>query len=102
MNHPLYIRKIWQKDNETFAIEWNDERVQDFRLCDVQRLCPCANCTDENTGKSRVDPGTVQEHVSAVAIRSVGRYGLQIQFTSGCSTGSYSFDRLRAMQKEAL
>lgn len=102
MNHPLYILNIWQKDNYTFTIEWNDETQQDFRLCDLQRTCPCANCIDENTGKPLVDPKTVQDQVSAVAIRSVGRYGLQIQFTSGCSTGIYSFDRLRAMRGEVI
>lgn len=95
MSLPHYICKIWQEDNYSFSIEWNDGQVQTFRLSDLQRSCPCANCTDENTGKSLVDPKTVDDNVRAVAIRSVGRYGLRIQFTAGCSTGIFSFDRLR-------
>lgn len=94
----LFVRQIWQKDNYIFSVQWNDGVVQDFRLCDLQRNCPCAHCQDEMTGKRLVDPKTVSHDVKAIVIRSVGRYGLRIQFTSGCSTGIYSFDRLRKMK----
>lgn len=98
MNTPLFVRQIWQKDNYTFSIQWNDGLTQDFRLCDLQRNCPCAHCADEITGRCLLDPKTVSDDVKAIAIRSIGRYGLRIQFTSGCSTGIYSFDRLRKMK----
>lgn len=98
MSTPLFISQIWQKNHNTFSIQWNDEMIQDFRLCDLQRNCPCAHCTDEITGKSLIDPKTVSDNVKAIVIRNVGRYGIRIQFTSGCSTGIYSFDRLRKMQ----
>lgn len=95
---PLFVHQIWQKDNYTFSIQWNDGSTQDFRLCDLQRNCPCAHCNDEMTGKRLVDPKNVPQDLRAVAIRSMGRYGLRIQFTSGCSMGIYSFDRLRKMK----
>lgn len=95
MSAPLFVRQIWQKDNYTFSIQWNDGMIQDFRLCDLQRNCPCAQCTDEITGKRLTNPKAVPDNVRATVIRSIGRYGLRIQFTSGCSTGIYSFDRLR-------
>jgi ATP-binding protein involved in chromosome partitioning len=98
MSTLLFVRQIWQKNNDTFSIEWNDGLVQDFRLCNLQRNCPCAHCTDEMTGKQLLDPKTISDDVKAVVIRSIGRYGLRIQFTSGCSTGIYSFDRLRKMK----
>lgn len=95
---PLFVHQIWQKDNYTFSIQWNDGCIQDFRLCDLQRNCPCAHCTDEVTGQRLVDPGTISQDVKAVVIRSIGRYGLRIQFSSGCSMGIYSFDKLRTMK----
>lgn len=95
----LFVRNIWQKDNQRFVIEWNDGVVQDFRLSDLQRACPCARCTEELTGKRLLDPKTIPDDVRAVAIRNVGRYGLRIQFTSGCSMGIFSFDRLRNMHR---
>jgi DUF971 family protein len=101
MSTPLFVRQIWQKDNYTFSIQWNDGLVQDFRLCDLQRNCPCAHCADEITGKRLIDPKIIPEHLKAVVIRSMGRYGLRIQFTSGCSMGIYSFDRLRKLKSGA-
>jgi DUF971 family protein len=98
MNRPLFVLQIMQKDNFTFSIQWNDGITQDFRLCDVQRNCPCAHCVDEMTGRRLLDPMAVHNDVCAIVIRSIGRYGLRIQFTSGCSTGIYSFERLRAMK----
>lgn len=95
---PLFVRRIWQKDNYTFSIQWNDGCVQDFRLCDLQRNCPCAQCSDEKTGQFRKDPAYVPSDLRAVMIRSMGRYGLRIQFTSGCSMGIYSFETLRKMK----
>lgn len=93
----LVVSEIWQKNNHTFSIKWNDGVSQEFRLSDLQRNCPCARCTDGETGK-RLNPQTISEDVRAVVIRNVGRYGLRIQFTSGCSTGIYSYDRLRKIK----
>lgn len=99
MTPSLFVKKIWQKNNFTFSIVWNDGITQDFKLSDLQRHCPCANCTDELTGQLTIDPKNISEDVRAIVIKSVGRYGLRIQFTSGCSTGIYSFDRLRRMNE---
>jgi DUF971 family protein len=99
MNIPLFVCRIWQKDSYTFSIEWNDGCIQNFRLSDLQSNCPCANCFDEITGKSLLNPKNISEQVKAIVIRSVGSYGLQIQFTSGCCTGIFSFESLRKMVK---
>lgn len=98
MNSSLFVCQIYQKDNYTFVIEWNDGMIQTFRLSHLQRRCPCAHCIDENTGKRFVDPKMIDENVKAIRLRSVGRYGLRIQFTSGCSMGIYSFDQLRTIK----
>lgn len=99
MTTPLAISKIYQKDNWTFCILWNDQTEQSFRLSDLQKNCPCANCREEQAETRTADPRMVKEDVRAVVVRSVGRYGLQIQFTSGCSMGIYSFDFLRQVGK---
>ena len=94
----LMIKKIWQVDNYTFAVEWQDGQSQSYRLNKLQRHCPCAGCVDESTGKRKASDLAVTEDVRAVHIKSVGQYALRIQFTSGCSTGIYTFDLLRALQ----
>lgn len=96
-SNPVFVRSIAQKNNHTFTIEWSDRTVSDYRLSNLQKNCPCANCNDEITGKKRVDEKSIKEDVRAIRINSVGRYALRIQFTSGCSTGIYSFDMLRKL-----
>lgn len=95
----VLLRSIKQTDNHTFTIEWSDGSVCNYRLSDLQKRCPCANCTDEYTGKRLLDENLVKSDVRAVRITSVGRYALRIQYTSGCSTGIYSFDMLYKMGK---
>jgi ATP-binding protein involved in chromosome partitioning len=99
-SRPALIKKIWQKDAYTFSIEWNDGAVYDYRLSHLQRLCPCAGCVDENTGKRRSDGSTIPDTLSATRIVSVGRYALKIDYKSGCSAGIYGFDMLKAYGKE--
>lgn len=95
----ILVHKIQQKDNHTFTIEWSDNTIADYRLSDLQKRCPCANCTDEITGKRLLDERSVKEDVKAIRIVSVGRYALKIKFTSGCSTGIYSFEMLHSLAK---
>lgn len=95
---PFLIRQIFQKDNHHFVIEWNDQVKQTFRLSDLQKKCPCALCM-ESRKTSEAFSKNVREDVRALFIKSVGRYALRIQFTSGCSTGIYGFDQLRQMSE---
>lgn len=95
---PLFVRSIVQKDAHTFTIEWHDGLVRHYRLNQLQMLCPCAACVDENSGKRILDTTTIKSDVRAIHIRNVGRYALKIQFTSGCSNGIYDFDFLYHFQ----
>ncbi len=90
VNKPIFIRAISKKDRHQFTIEWSDGRINDYRLCDVQRLCPCAACLEKKNDNSL-------DKVEAVQIFSVGGYALQIIFTQGCSKGIYPFSLLRQM-----
>lgn len=95
----FWIEEIEQEDNHTFSIVWGDHQKQEFRLSTLQRFCPCAACQDENTGQRLVDPRSIKDDLRASHIRNVGRYGIKIQFISGCSKGIYSYTLLRSMQK---
>lgn len=97
---PVLVKAISQKDNHTFAVEWSDGEICHYKLSDLQKICPCAACVDELTGKRVLDPSTVHEDVRAIRIVSIGRYALRIQYTKGCSNGIYSFDNLRLIGKK--
>lgn len=90
----LSIKAIKQTDNHTFQIIWNDGSQKNYRLSDLQKNCPCAGCVDELTGQRIATSQAVKEDVRAINLQSVGRYALKIKFTSGCSTGIYSYTTL--------
>jgi len=92
---PVLIKSIQQKDNHSFTIEWSDRKIQEYRLSDLQRHCPCAKCFDTNTNRRKTDAATVNDDVKGLRIKNVGRYAIRIEFTTGCSTGIYSFAMLR-------
>lgn len=95
MSQTFYIKNIYQKDNFTFCIEWNDGALKEYRLSDLQKECPCAACVDESSGRRMVPQSSLKEDVRATRLTNVGRYALKIQFTSGCSTGIFDFNFLR-------
>jgi ATP-binding protein involved in chromosome partitioning len=92
------MKNIYQRDDFTLSIVWSNGKEQHLRLNELQKKCPCANCIDEVSGKQLLDVKTIKEEVRASSILPVGRYGLQIKFTTGCSTGIYSFESLRQME----
>jgi len=91
----ISIKAIEQTDNYTFQITWDDGSQNQYRLSDLQKNCPCAGCVDELTGRRIAASKAVDEDVRAVNIKSLGRYALKIKFTSGCSTGIYSYSFLK-------
>jgi len=90
---PILIKAIKQIDNHTFCIEWSDGESARYKLSHLQKNCPCAQC-------QHVAPKLIED-VRALNITNVGRYALRIKFTSGCSSGIYSFAKLREMAKGA-
>lgn len=98
MNHEAFmVKKIYQIDKGSFAIEWGDGKIMHYSLNDLQKRCPCANCVDEKTGMRLMDPEIKNQDARASSITSVGRYALRIQFLTGCSHGIFGFDMLRGL-----
>jgi ATP-binding protein involved in chromosome partitioning len=98
----VLLDTIKQKNNYTFSIKWTDGTTDDFRLCELQRNCPCAGCVDESTGRRLSHLDAVPDHLTAIKIENVGRYALKIHFASGCSRGIYSFDFLRLLNRRLV
>ncbi len=80
--------KIKVEDRYHFSIEWLDGIKNLYQFSDVQRLCPCIECLN----KAQTDNSDVE----GIKIVPVGRYGIQVIFSKGCSKGIYPFSYLRA------
>lgn len=89
--------RIYQRGPRELAIAWTDGAESVYPVRELRLACACASCVDEWTGRGRLDPSTVPDHVHPTKIRPVGRYALQIDWSDGHDSGIYSFDRLREL-----
>lgn len=96
MNY-LAIKEIWQVDERTLGVLWTDRKESRFDVVDLRKQCPCAVCTDEMTGKRKLDLNSIPETIRPVLIKSVGRYALSIHFGDGHDTGIYTFEYLKRL-----
>ena len=80
-------------------LHWLDGHRGELPLKTVRERCPCASCGGEGGQRKgsplrMVSPSPPDE---AEAIRPMGRYALQFQWSDGHSDGIYSFDLLRSI-----
>jgi len=90
-------KRVEQPSRREIVLEWKDGHVSRFDPFKLRAACACATCVDENTGKQVLREESIAEDVWAQSISPVGRYGLQIVWSDGHSTGIYTFERLRGM-----
>jgi ATP-binding protein involved in chromosome partitioning len=89
--------RIEQEGPRQLRIEWSDGHESLYDVRALRLACACATCVDEWTGQNRLDPASVPEDVHPTAIRGVGRYAIQIDWSDGHTTGIYPFPRLRSL-----
>jgi ATP-binding protein involved in chromosome partitioning len=80
----------------TITIQWEDGHQTAYPARELRLACRCAMCIEEMTGQPLLDPKTVPDNVRARAIRVVGNYAIQIDWSDGHTTGIYNFRNLRA------
>lgn len=80
----------------TLFITWADGHESLYPHRDLRMHCECAACVDEWTRKPLLDPSKVPEDVRVARWERTGRYGLNLHFSDGHSTGIHSFRSLRA------
>jgi ATP-binding protein involved in chromosome partitioning len=94
LNQP---RTVDLKPEGGLSILWDDGHRAIYGGRSLRLACRCALCKDEWTGERRQDPSAVAPDVAVRAVKPVGRYGLQIDFSDGHGTGIFTFDTLRGI-----
>lgn len=79
------VRFVWEEDG--------DEDVWPTRALRIK--CTCAKCQSEQTGERILDPATIPEDITVVAMNLMGNYGVGIHFSDGHTTGIFRFRELR-------
>jgi ATP-binding protein involved in chromosome partitioning len=90
-------QKIEQAGPDALRIAWADGATFVYPVRGLRLSCACAHCVDEWTGANLLDPDSIPDDIHPVAVQSVGRYALQIDWSDGHSTGIYTFERLREL-----
>jgi DUF971 family protein len=83
------------EDAARLRIRWRDGHVSEYEPRHLRLNCRCAGCIDEYSGRPLLDPHSVPADVYPLAIRYVGRYALQFDWSDGHTTGIYPFELLR-------
>ncbi len=91
---PLGIKK---ENEREFIISWKDGHKSLYPFHYLRSACLCASCVDERTGIRVLDSSTIPQDIRPLAVTPVGRYGVQINWSDGHSTGIYAFDYLRSL-----
>ena len=85
------------EDGTALRIRWPDGHVSEYDPRYLRLRCQCAGCVDEMSGAPLLDPDYVSDDVYPEAIRYVGRYALQFDWSDRHRTGIYPFDLLRRL-----
>jgi len=98
------LRQIERKD-ESLLLTLSDGEILDVPYHVLRSRCPCANCRPR-WGDSHRRLG-IEEEVKRLRIEMpkaepVGRYAIRFIWTSGCSSGLWSFDHLIAIARGSL
>ena len=87
--------KITRSDPSRITIEWDDGHETTYSAAQLRRLCPCARCVDERTGKRTLQPESIPDDMTQVALQLVGNYAISVRFEDGHDTGIFPFGMLR-------
>jgi DUF971 family protein len=90
---PTYVGP--NADATLLRIEWRDGETSEYAPRYLRLCCPCAGCIEEMTGRPLLDPARVPMEVHPTAIRFVGDYALQFDWSDGHGTGIYPWSYLR-------
>lgn len=85
------VCKIKRVDRYHFSIEWLDGKKSLYQFSAVQVKCPCVECRMKNE--------TCVVDVEGIGIHPIGNYGVQFNFSTGCSKGIYPFSYLRRLDR---
>lgn len=79
------------------SVDWNDGHKSTYDAKHLRVSCGCAQCVDEWSRRSLLDPASVPSDIRAEDYLMVGRYAVQFLWSDLHSTGIYPFSMLRAL-----
>lgn len=97
MNDPLIEVKN-DKEHRALALAWQSGKTRSLPYAIVRGYCPCAHCQGHGAGPKKFIASPPE--LALLAVKPVGHYALQLQWSDGHGTGIYTFDYLREMPEQ--
>ena len=92
--------QIIEESDSALTIEWSDGQSFLYHASDLRKVCPCAGCVDEWTGKRTLKAEEIADDLHFKSIGIVGRYALNFVFSDEHDTGIFSFKYLREISEK--
>lgn len=74
---------------------WEGGAISRYAVRRLQENCPCIVCQE----RLRRDNLAIVSDLMALSWERVGRYGISLEFSSGCSKGTYSYSLLGSLSR---
>ena len=96
MTTKLGIDKI-ELDGQAVSVQWSDGHQSTYDAKYLRINCGCAECVEEWSQRTLLDPASVPADIRAEDYLMVGRYAVQFLWSDAHFTGIYPFTVLRAL-----
>jgi len=96
--------KAIERDEESCILEFGDNSRFKVEYLAIRARCQCAKCKPRQENEQRrmeLEQEVARLRMEKPQVTQVGRYGLQFEWPSGCSSGIYSFSHLRKVADES-
>jgi DUF971 family protein len=94
--------QIIEESDSSVTIEWSDGKSFLYNASQLRKVCPCAGCVDEWTGKRTLNEKNVANDLTFKRIGIVGRYALNFVFSDEHDSGIFSFNYLRGVSENNI
>ncbi len=92
-----------ERKEKSMLLSWSDGLEYELSYQTLLYWCPCAKCSP-----SRDDESTASELISNIdellfekpQVSKVGSYALKFEFSQGCNSGIFTFERLYRLCRE--
>ena len=82
---------------DSVIIDWSDGQTCRYSARELRLNCGCAECVEEWSKRTLLDPATVPPDIRAEDYLMVGRYAVQFLWSDAHYTGIYPFDTIRRL-----
>ena len=93
MSSRLEIKNV-RLSQGSVDVEWGDGHISNYDARYLRINCGCAECVDEWSKRSLLDPATLPADIHAEDYLIVGQYAIQLLWSDTHYTGIYPFDLL--------